>query len=172
MRSKYEAAYIGLGSNLENPGAQIRQAIIALRKLPRTTLQALSNIYKSNPLGPQDQPDFLNAVALVSTALPPETLLDQLQQIEQQQKRVRNRRWGPRTIDLDILLYGELVLRSERLTIPHPEMTHRDFVLAPLSDISPDLLLPNGKHLSQLTQDSGNLQVSFFMSGNALLAEI
>ena len=171
MGASYEAAYIGLGSNLDNPETQIQQAVIALKKLPETVFQTLSNIYQSKPVGPQNQPDYLNAVALLSTALSPESLLGQLQQIEQQQHRVRDRHWGPRTIDLDILLYGERVLDSERLTIPHREMIHRDFVLVPLADISPHLVLPNGKHLYQLTQHKNKLQVSFFKSGAALLAD-
>ena len=105
-------AYIGLGSNLDNPESQLKTAIEALPGLPQTRLQARSSLYRSAPMGPQDQPDYLNAVVQLSTGLEPEALLDKLQGIEQAQGRVRAQHWGPRTLDLDILLYGEDVVAT------------------------------------------------------------
>lgn len=143
-------AYIALGSNLANPLEQLQSAVQALNRLPQTEVSAVSSFYRSKPLGPQDQPDFINAVAAIETALFPLDLLDRLQQIEQQQGRVRLRRWGERTLDLDILLYGNLVLQSERLTVPHYDMNNREFVIVPLYEIAPQLCLPDGKKLDQL----------------------
>ena len=135
-------AYVALGSNLDNPESQIRAAMDALDALPQSCLQACSSLYRSAPMGPQDQPDYFNAVVGLSTALGPHALLDQLQAIEHAQGRVRARHWGPRTLDLDILLYGEDVLTSERLRIPHAGIAQRNFVLYPLAEISPQLEIP------------------------------
>lgn len=135
-------AYIGLGSNLDNPESQLKTAIEALTGLPQTRLQARSSLYRSAPMGPQDQPDYLNAVAQLSTGLEPEALLDKLQGIEQAQGRVRAQHWGPRTLDLDILLYGEDVVATERLKIPHPGIAERSFVLYPLAEINGQLEIP------------------------------
>lgn len=146
--------YIGLGSNLEDPSRQIRQALEQLNKLPQSRLCSLSRVYQSSPLGPENQPDYLNAVALISTSLPPEKLLTCLQSIEQRQHRVRTVHWGPRTIDLDILLFGNKQIHTDRLTIPHPQMYQRNFVLIPMFDINPDLTLPNGKPLRDLVNES------------------
>lgn len=135
--------YIGLGSNLNNPAQQINRALEALSKLPKSQLQKTSRFYSNPPMGPQDQPDFINAVAALDTELEPLELLECLQKIEQQQGRERNmvQRWGPRTLDLDILLYGNIGLKTENLTIPHPGLNYRDFVLIPLREIAPDLKL-------------------------------
>ncbi|KGQ71148.1 7,8-dihydro-6-hydroxymethylpterin-pyrophosphokinase [Chelonobacter oris] len=146
----YKRCYIALGSNLENPLEQLESAVRALKNLPDTDVSAVSPFYRSQPLGPQDQPDFVNAVVAVDTALSAFELLDHLQQIEQQQGRIRLRRWGERTLDLDILLYGDQTIRHERLTVPHYDMHNREFVIVPLYDIAPDLILPNGKALSAL----------------------
>ena len=135
-------AYIGLGSNLDNPESQLKTAIEALTGLPKTRLQARSSLYLSAPMGPQDQPDYLNAVVQLSTGLEPEALLDKLQGIEQAQGRVRAQHWGPRTLDLDILLYGEDVVATERLKIPHPGIAERSFVLYPLAEINGQLEIP------------------------------
>jgi len=135
-------AYIGLGSNLDNPESQLKTAIEALTGLPQTRLQARSSLYRSAPMGPQDQPDYLNAVVQLSTGLEPEALLDKLQGIEQAQGRVRAQHWGPRTLDLDILLYGEDVVATERLKIPHPGIAERSFVLYPLAEINGQLEIP------------------------------
>lgn len=143
--------YIALGSNLGDPFAQANQAIRALQQLPQSKVIDVSPFYRSKPLGPQDQNDYLNAVIKMHTTLSPIALLDQLQAIEQSQGRVRKQnRWGARTLDLDILLYDDLVIDSERLTIPHYHMKHREFVLYPLFDIEPQLILPDNEKLLDL----------------------
>lgn len=144
--------YIALGSNLAQPIQQLNQALQAIAHLPNTQLNRVSSFYQSKPLGPQDQPDYVNAVACITTDFAPLELLEQLQQIEQQQGRIRLRRWGERTLDLDILLYDDLVLQTERLTIPHYDMQNREFVIIPLIEIAPDLILPNGKKLEDLAE--------------------
>lgn len=146
--------YVGLGSNLADPRGQIMHALTALDALDSTRLLAVSSLYRSRPLGPSDQPDYLNAVALLETGLEPEALLDRLQRIELEQGRVRKQeRWGPRSLDLDILLFGNLLLRSPRLTVPHYDMHRRAFVLYPLAEVSPDLTMPDGTRLSALLDD-------------------
>ena len=143
-------AYIALGSNLHTPREQLKRALNALAQLPQTQLMAVSSFYRSKPLGPQDQPDYLNATVEISTALSPLALLDELQRIENEQGRVRLRRWGERTLDLDILLYGDEIIQSERLTVPHYDMHNREFVIIPLAEIAPNLILPNGQKLAEL----------------------
>ena len=143
-------AYIALGSNLHTPREQLKRALNALAQLPQTQLMAVSSFYRSKPLGPQDQPDYLNAVVEISTALSPLALLDELQRIENEQGRVRFRRWGERTLDLDILLYGDEIIQTERLTVPHYDMHNREFVIVPLAEIAPNLILPNGQKLAEL----------------------
>ncbi len=147
-----ERAYIGLGSNLAEPRQQLRGAIEALAGIAHSKLAAVSSLYLSDPLGPSDQPRYNNAVAALDTALPPLELLDALQAIEQAHGRERKaERWGPRTLDLDILLYGDRLIDEPRLKIPHYHMHARAFVLYPLSDIAPqDLRLPDGRTLSEL----------------------
>jgi len=143
--------YVALGSNLRNPESQLRSAVVALEALPDTRLDRVSSIYRSAAVGPGEQPDYLNAVILLATRLTPAALLDALQQIEQDQGRIRDTRWGPRTLDLDILLYGDLQVTSVRLTIPHPRMQQRDFVLYPLREISnTNLVLPDGSDIDTL----------------------
>lgn len=144
---KMNRTYIALGSNLNQPKQQLNDAIHRLSQLQHSQLIRVSSFYQSKPLGPQDQPDYVNAVICLDTQLAPLSLLDQLQQIEQQQGRVRLRRWGERTLDLDILLYGDMQMASERLTLPHYAMTEREFVIVPLFEIAPDLLLPDGSLL-------------------------
>lgn len=145
--------YIALGSNLQDPLAQAKQAIAALKQLPDTDVVDVSPFYRSKPLGPQDQNDYLNAVIKLSTSLSPIELLNHLQSIEQSQGRVRKEnRWGARTLDLDILLYDELIMNTERLTIPHYHMKKREFVLYPLFDIVPDLVLPDNDNLYDLVK--------------------
>jgi 2-amino-4-hydroxy-6-hydroxymethyldihydropteridine diphosphokinase len=137
--------YIGLGSNLDNPIDQVKQALLALDTIPTTVLLKHSALYHSKPLGPQNQPDYINAVAVLTTELPPLTLLNALQTIENQQGRVRTAlRWGPRTLDLDMLLYGNKQLATPQLILPHPGLYDRAFVLYPLYECAPDLVLPNG----------------------------
>ena len=136
-------AYIGIGSNLSRPDEQIGRARNALSGLPKTRLLAFSPVYRNPALGPGDQPDYLNAVAAIETALAPHALLDALQIIEANQGRLRGAvRWGPRTLDLDLLVYGDRTIHDRRLTIPHPHIGERAFVLKPLLDIDPDLDVP------------------------------
>ncbi|MGB6291946.1 MAG: 2-amino-4-hydroxy-6-hydroxymethyldihydropteridine diphosphokinase [Vibrio anguillarum] len=143
--------YIAVGSNLGDPIAQAKQAIEALKYLPHSRFLSASSLYSSTPMGPQNQPDYINAVVAIETDLTPLELLDCTQNIELEQGRVRKEeRWGPRTLDLDILLYGNEVIDSERLTIPHYGMKVREFVLYPLAEIAPSLQLPDGTELNQL----------------------
>ncbi len=136
-------ACIGLGSNLEQPAAQIARAFLALGRLPDTRLLARSSLYRSRPLGDLDQPDYLNAVAVLETDLAAHALLDALQAIEAAQGRVRDgRRWAARTLDLDLLVFGDERHDDARLTVPHPGLVERDFVLYPLFEIAPELDIP------------------------------
>ena len=154
-------AYIGLGSNLNGPRRQIQQAVQRLSKLPHSRISKKSSLYRSKAVGPGDQPDYINSVIALRTELEPTALLDLLQQIENSQHRTRTIRWGARTLDLDILLYGDLTIANERLTIPHPQLQHRNFVLYPLAEIEPELCLPNGtavqKILDNLPEGDSNL---------------
>ena len=142
--------YIGLGANIDGPIEQIHIALRTLKALPETQLIRCSSLYGSAPLGPEDQPDYVNAVAELETTLAPLDLLDALQAIEKIQGRIKHRHWGERCIDLDILLYGNKTLNSERLNLPHHEMANRSFVVTPLLEIAPDLTLPDGQRLSQI----------------------
>lgn len=155
-------AYIAVGSNLADPVSQANLAIETLKCLPRSTFIATSQLYSSTPMGPQNQPDYINAVVAIKTELTPIELLDCTQKIELEQGRVRkDERWGPRTLDLDIVLYGNEVIDSERLTVPHYGMKEREFVLYPLAEIAPSLQLPDGTELTELlkTVDKNGLNV-------------
>ena len=145
-------AFIGLGSNLKDPAAQLARAVTALATLPDSVLVAQSPFYASRPVGPQDQPDFVNGAIWLRTALTPHALLDQLQAIEQRHGRERLRHWGPRTLDLDLLVFGDQSIADDRLTVPHKELANRDFVLQPLLDLKPDLTLPDGRTVAELRQ--------------------
>lgn len=142
--------FIGLGSNLADPHQQVTQALAELAELDGCQLLRASSLYCSAPVGPQDQPDFINAVAALGTSLEAHQLLDQLQALEQQHQRVRKQHWGPRTLDLDLLLYGDQTIASARLSVPHPYLHERNFVLYPLHEIAPDLEIPNLGQLSNL----------------------
>lgn len=144
--------YIGLGSNLENPLCQLRQARTSLSELEHSRYIRDSGIFKSPPMGPQDQPDYLNAVVLLETRLPARELLAALQAIENRQGRVREQRWGARTLDLDILIYGDLILDDPDLYIPHLGIADRSFVLYPLQRIDPELIVPGVGPLASLIQ--------------------
>ncbi|NRA62284.1 MAG: 2-amino-4-hydroxy-6-hydroxymethyldihydropteridine diphosphokinase [Psychrobium sp.] len=145
--------YIGIGSNLATPVQNAKIAIAALKKLPQSHFVSCSKLYCSKPMGPSDQPDYINAVAQLNTTLEPLALLDALQQIELQQGRVRKaERWGPRTLDLDLLLYGQELINNERLRVPHYGIKQREFVLYPLSEIAPNLVFPNGESLRHVLQ--------------------
>lgn len=145
--------FIALGSNLSSPIVQAHAAIGALKQLPKSEFVHASSLYSSTPMGPQNQPDYINAVVEISTELTPLELLDCTQAIELEQGRVRKEeRWGPRTLDLDILLYGNEVIDSERLIVPHYGMKEREFVLYPLAEIAPNITLPCGTRLKDLLQ--------------------
>jgi 2-amino-4-hydroxy-6-hydroxymethyldihydropteridine diphosphokinase len=151
-------AYIGVGSNLGSAITNCRQAIALLTDHPKIKVISRSSFYETEPVGPQDQNWFVNAVVEVETSLEPLALLDALLAIEVEMGRISDEKWGPRIIDLDILLYGNLILKNYRLEIPHPEMIHRRFVLAPLAELTPNLIHPTAnktiqQHLSELPED-------------------
>jgi 2-amino-4-hydroxy-6-hydroxymethyldihydropteridine diphosphokinase len=143
-------AYVALGSNLDDPEAQVERGFAALAALPGTLLRARSRRYRTPPWGVVDQPDFVNAVARLETSLAPRTLLDALLAIEARAGRVRGLRYGPRVLDLDLLLYGDCELREAGLTLPHPRLHERAFVLLPLADLAPDLEVPGRGRVADL----------------------
>lgn len=157
--------YIGLGSNLDQPVQQVQQALAELTALPACRLQAYSSLYRSAPVGPADQPDYINAVAELHTDLPADELLDALQAIEQAHRRQRTRRWGPRTLDLDILLYGSTRIDDARLQVPHPEIAKRAFVLYPLAEIAPQLVIPGLGAIADLLDGVAGQQVQQLAEG-------
>ncbi len=145
--------FIAIGSNLGDPVDQASRGIKALKSLPKSRFICSSSLYSSTPMGPQNQPDYINAVVKIETELTPFELLDCTQAIELEQGRVRkDERWGPRTLDLDIILFGNEIIDNERLVIPHYGMDVREFVLYPLAEITPSLTLPNGTDLSDLLE--------------------
>lgn len=147
------AAYIGVGSNLNDPATRVTTAIESLAAIEQTVGVTRSRLYRSPPMGPQDQPDYVNAVAAVLSCLPPETLLLRLQQIEDAHGRDRSTpRWGPRTLDLDLLLMADTRRDDERLTLPHPGIADRAFVLFPLMEIAPALWVPGAGRVSELAR--------------------
>jgi len=151
MLSRMVDAYVGLGANLGDPRAQLEAALGALASHPGVELRAVSSAYESDPVGPVgDQPAFLNAVALVGTTLAPGALLRALLEIEDALGRTRIVRFGPRTCDLDLLLYGRTVLDEPDLVLPHPRLAERRFVLEPLAELAPELELPDGRRVADL----------------------
>ncbi len=148
--------YIGLGSNLENPIEQIQRAFQELSTLPGSTLRAHSSMYRSKAVGPGEQEDYVNAAAELDTRLSPMALLGELQELEQRHGRIRGERWGPRTLDLDILLYGDTALDLPQLKIPHPGLEDRPFVIMPLCELNNTLILPSGRHLASLLNDDSS----------------
>jgi len=145
-----ETVYIGLGSNLDNPIRQVQLALQRLDALPLTQVIQRSSLYRTAPFGGLDQPDYINAVAQLMTHLSPLELLSNLQLLENLQGRIRKQRWGSRTLDLDILLYGQHHIYHPRLTVPHVGLYERAFVLHPLYECNPELILPNGELLSEI----------------------
>ncbi len=151
MNSSLVRAYVGLGSNLNHPVRQIRSALASLDSITATCCVAYSSLYRSKPLGERAQPDYVNAVAALDTHLSAHELLQELHFIEAQHGRVRDGdRWGPRTLDLDLLLYGDQTHEGEALTVPHPGLPVRDFVLFPLHEIAPELHIPGAGSLANL----------------------
>lgn len=143
-------AYIALGSNQDDPLCQIRNALNSIAALPESCLTATSSFWRTPPYGLKNQPDYLNVVVALDTHLTPEALLTQTQLIELKQGRIRkSERWGARTLDLDILLFGSVTLCSERLTLPHYDMQNRAFMLLPLLEIAPDICFPDGRSVAE-----------------------
>jgi 2-amino-4-hydroxy-6-hydroxymethyldihydropteridine diphosphokinase len=143
-------ACVGLGSNLDEPAHQVRSAMSRLDRIEATRVTARSSLYRSAPFGPVEQADFINAVALIETRLAPRELLDALQAIEAAIGRQPTERWGPRRIDLDLLVYGDAVIDEPGLTVPHPGIAERNFVLLPLGEIAPDLVVPGLGRLAEV----------------------
>ncbi len=152
MAGKWVTAYVGLGSNLDDPVNHVVTALDELMQITDCRNVIGSSLYRSAPMGPQDQPDYINAVACLQTSLDAHQLLSELQQLEQKHRRVRERHWGPRTLDLDLLLYGGEQIRSDDLVVPHPGMGERSFVLVPLYEIAPELTLPDNQLLADLVK--------------------
>ncbi len=145
------AAYIGLGSNLDEPMAQVLSARAECAAIPGVRELAFSGLYRSSPLGPQDQPDYINAVMAVATELAAPELLSHLQRIEHEHGRIRtHQRWSARTLDLDLLIYGDYCIETDALTVPHPGLSQRAFVLYPLFEIAPELVVPELGRLADL----------------------
>jgi 2-amino-4-hydroxy-6-hydroxymethyldihydropteridine diphosphokinase len=145
-------AYVGLGSNLGDREETLRNAIELLGREPGVAVRAVSTFRETDPVGVTHQPRFLNAVAELETAVPPRELLDRLLAIERElgRERTAGRRWGPRVIDLDLLLYGDDVIDEQGLRVPHPRLAERRFVLEPLEELDPDLSLPDGRRIKDL----------------------
>jgi 2-amino-4-hydroxy-6-hydroxymethyldihydropteridine diphosphokinase len=146
----WQPAYVAIGSNEQDPRAQVEQALVALGLLPLTRLVARSRLYVTRPFGPVAQADFINGAAGLLTQLDPHALLDELRRIEVRQGRVRGVRWGPRALDLDLLVHGRARVADERLTLPHPGIVERNFVLYPLADFAPDLEVPGVGRVARL----------------------
>lgn len=154
-------AYVGIGSNLDAPVAQVKRAMEALRGLPETRLAACSSLYRTAPVGITAQPEFINAVCALDTALAPQALLERLLAVEQAQGRTREgARGGPRTLDLDLLLYGDLEIDRPDLTVPHPRLHERAFVLYPLAEIAPALEVPGRGAVAELCARCGGQAVT------------
>jgi 2-amino-4-hydroxy-6-hydroxymethyldihydropteridine diphosphokinase len=153
--------YIGLGSNMDLPRRHINSAIQSLGEIQSTRMISTSLLYKSKPLGPQNQDDYINAVVKLDTELEAIELLDCLQVIENEHGRVRNEHWGPRTLDLDILMFGEEIIKNDRLTVPHPEIANRSFVLVPLAEIDSACVIPEKGLVSDLLSgvDQNSLEI-------------
>lgn len=142
--------YLGLGGNLDDPVHQLRLAIETLQNHAEIEVLATSKFYSSKPLGPQDQPDFVNAVVKIETSLTPQQLLNATQTIEQEQGRIKKRHWGERLIDIDILAFENQIVALANLQIPHPQIAHRDFVLLPLQELNAKLNIPGQPEISDM----------------------
>ncbi len=137
-----ENVFVGLGGNIGDPARRVRQAMLELASLPTTEVVAASSLYRTKPIGLENQPDFINAVVRLRTQLTPDALLGELQHVELRHGRIRREKNGPRTLDLDLLLYDDVVFDSSNMTIPHPRMHERVFVLLPLGEIAPHCIIP------------------------------
>ena len=164
MKEKFagvRGVYLGLGSNIEDPALQIQNAITALNETSGIKVLMDSGYFKSKPMGPKDQPDYLNAVVEIETDLDAEALLESCQKIEELQGRVKKRHWGERTIDLDILLYADQIITRKDLTIPHPGICSRDFVYMPLLKINPELQVPGKGMLKNIVESANEIESDF-----------
>lgn len=153
--TRTKQCFIGLGSNLQKPLEQVKTALQSLAQLGHCTLGSVSACYQSRAVGPGEQDDYINAVAELHTTLTPESLLTKLQAIENDQGRVRLERWGPRTLDLDLLWFAGETIASANLSVPHPRILERNFVLFPLADLAPDLILANGQSCREAAEAIG-----------------
>ena len=161
-------SYIGLGSNLDNPQLQLATALAGLDEIPDTTLVKYSSFYRSKPVGPRNQPDFINAVALLKSGLTALQLLGRLQSIENRHGRTRTgQRWGPRSLDLDMLMYGNEIINEPELMVPHPEIRHRNFVLIPLLELAPDIRIPGLGRADDLLAEVGRAGITKLGEYNA-----
>ncbi len=158
-------AYVALGSNLQDPVLQVKNAFIALENLPKTKLVKASSLYITAPLGYHNQPDFINAVAELNTELSPKILLEALHEIENEAGRERPFPNAPRVLDCDLLMYDDVSMQTEKLTLPHPRMHERAFVLLPLAEIAPDLSLPDGSNVVKLAQQYKNQGIKKLQEG-------
>ncbi|GAB4247698.1 MAG: 2-amino-4-hydroxy-6-hydroxymethyldihydropteridine diphosphokinase [Thermoleophilia bacterium] len=157
--------YLSLGSNQGDSPALLAQASRALEALPDTRVTARSSVFRTAPVGYRDQPDFLNQVVALETALDPHALLEQTQRIEHEAGRVRGVRWGPRTLDIDILWYDGKRVHDERLEVPHPRLEERRFVLEPLAELAPTLVLPSGRTVCEALTRTRGQQVNRYHPG-------
>jgi 2-amino-4-hydroxy-6-hydroxymethyldihydropteridine diphosphokinase len=156
-------AFIALGSNQASPLEQVGSALDALAAIPQSRVVATSSFYRTPPLGPQDQPDYLNAAVALETNLSPDALLDHTQRIELEHGRVRKaERWGPRTLDLDIMLFGSEVISTPRLTVPHYDMKNRAFMLVPLLEIAPQCAFPDGQRVANVLETLSRAGISYW----------
>jgi len=158
--TKPVTVFVALGSNLDSPKHQVLQALSELDQLPNTQLLAHSSLYLTAPIGPQDQDDYINAVAKLHTTLSPEALLENLLALEQLHARKRVQHWGARTLDLDLLLYGDSIIDLPNLQVPHLRMVQRAFVLVPLLEIAPKCCLPSGEALVDFLADCCDQAIS------------
>lgn len=160
VRRKSAVCYIGLGSNLDNPSEQVERAFEFLRAVPEIRLLSKSSLYSSGPIGPLEQPDYVNAVAKISTTLEARELLRVLKEIERLRGRKRGVRWGPRVLDLDLLLYGEDEIDELHLKVPHPGIAERNFVLLPLMEVAPELVIPGLGRVAEIAVNKREPHIS------------
>ena len=164
VKQKYariRGIYIGLGSNIENPVVQIKNAIKALNELSESKVLINSGYFKSKPMGPKDQPDYVNAVVEIETTLSADELLKKCQLIEQSQGRVKKRHWGERIIDIDILLYADQQIKTDDLSVPHPGISSRDFVYMPLLKVNPEIQVPGKGLLKTIVESASEKNTDF-----------
>jgi 2-amino-4-hydroxy-6-hydroxymethyldihydropteridine diphosphokinase len=159
-RNARRQAFVGIGSNQDDPPRQVEKAFTSLQEMPGTTLTARSSLYRSAPFGPVQQPDFINAVAQLETELDVTALFQHLQAVEELLGRRRGVRWGPRIIDLDLLVFADVVIETATLAVPHPGIAERNFVLLPLQEIAPDLIVPGLGRVAEISVNMDEPRIS------------